>query len=153
MTSSSDSNLQKAKKLGADYLINYKTTPNWEAEVLRLTDGAGASMILEVGGAQTLPKSFECVAFGGMITAIGYLSGKEEPRGKAMNVNVLALRRNVTIKGILNGRKDRFEELLELYAEKKIVPVIDKVFPFEKARDALEYLESGAHFGKVVVNI
>lgn len=153
VTSSSDAKLQKAKELGADYLINYKTTPDWETEVLKATNGAGASIILEAGGAQTLTKSFDCVAFGGMIAAIGYLSGKEEPGKNAMNVNVLALKRNVTIKGILNGPKERFEELLKVYVDNKIAPVVDKVFPFDEAKKALEYLESGGHFGKVVVKL
>jgi NADPH:quinone reductase-like Zn-dependent oxidoreductase len=153
VTSSSDEKLQKAKALGADYLINYRTTPDWDQEVLKATNGLGASIILEAGGAQTLTKSFDCVAFGGMIAAIGYLSGKEEPGGKAMNVNVLALKRNVTIKGILNGPKERFEELLRLYEEKQIAPVVDRVFSFEQAKEALLYLESGGHFGKVVVTV
>jgi NADPH:quinone reductase-like Zn-dependent oxidoreductase len=153
VTSSSDSKLQRAKELGADHLINYKTTPDWDKEVLRITEGAGASIILEAGGAQTLVKSFDCVAFGGMIAAIGYLSGKEEPGGKTMNVNVLALKRNVTLKGILNGPKDRFEELLQLYTEKQVQPVVDKVFAFDQAKEALQYLETGGHFGKVVVKL
>lgn len=88
-----------------------------------------------------------------MIAAIGYLSGKEEPGNKIMNVNVLALKRNVTIKGILNGPKERFEELLQVYEKSKVVPVVDKIFPFEQAKEALKYLESGGHFGKVVVKI
>ncbi|KIW08678.1 uncharacterized protein PV09_00629 [Verruconis gallopava] len=153
VTSSSDAKLQRAKELGADHLINYKTTPDWDKEVLRITDGKGASIILEAGGALTLPKSFECVAFGGMIAAIGYLGGKEEPKGSRMNVNVLALKRNVTIKGILNGPKDRFEEMLKLYEEKKIVPVVDSVYPFSRSKEALQYLESGSHFGKVVITL
>jgi NADPH:quinone reductase-like Zn-dependent oxidoreductase len=153
VTSSSDSKLQRAKGLGADYLINYKTNPDWEKEVLRITDGRGASIILEAGGALTLSKSFDCVAFGGMIAAIGYLSGKEDPEGNRMNVNVLALKRNVTIKGILNGPKDRFEEMLRFYEEKQIVPVIDKVYAFSQSKEALGYLESGVHFGKVVIKV
>jgi NADPH:quinone reductase-like Zn-dependent oxidoreductase len=101
----------------------------------------------------TLSKSFECVAFGGNIAAVGYLSGKEDEEGSKMNTNVLALKRNVTLKGILNGPRDRFEEMLRLYDEKKIKPVVDKIFGFDEARDALLYLESGGHFGKVVVKI
>jgi NADPH:quinone reductase-like Zn-dependent oxidoreductase len=66
---------------------------------------------------------------------------------------VLALSRNVTLKGILNGPKDRFEEMLGLYAQKQIHPVIDRVFEFEKAKDALQYLYAGSHFGKVVVRV
>lgn len=120
VTSSSDAKLQKAKELGADYTINYKSTPNWQDEVMRITDGEGADIIFECGGSETLRKSFDCVAFGGLIDCIGYLSGKEDAPGDRLNTNVLALRRNVTLKGILNGPRDRFEEMVKFYAKHEI---------------------------------
>ncbi|KAI1137577.1 alcohol dehydrogenase [Hypoxylon sp. FL0543] len=153
VTSSSDAKLDRARKLGADHTINYKTTPEWQDKVLELTGGRGADVIFEIGGAKTLEKSFSCVAYGGLISCIGYLSGKEDPPGSRINTNVLALRRNVTLKGILNGPKDRFEEMLAWYDRKQIHPVIDRVFEFEDARDALKYLFSSSHFGKVVVKV
>lgn len=157
VTSSSDEKLKRAtEELGADLTINYRKTGDWDQKVLELTRGRGADVIFEIGGTQTLEKSFECVAFGGLISAIGYLSGKgEQEAGKRLNVNVLALKRNVTLKGILNGPRDRFEEMLETVytVGKGIKPVVDRVFEFERAREALEYLESGAHFGKVVVKV
>ncbi|RYP56347.1 hypothetical protein DL769_009931 [Monosporascus sp. CRB-8-3] len=153
ITSSSDAKLDRARKLGADHTINYKKTPNWHEKVLELTGGKGADVIFETGGAETLTKSFQCVAFGGIISAIGYLSGKEDVPGNRVNTNVLALARNVTLKGILNGPKDRFEEMLRLYQEKEIHPVIDREFEFEEAKYALKYLYGGAHFGKVVINV
>lgn len=121
--------------------------------MLELTGGRGADVILECGGAQTLSKSFRCAAFGGLISAIGYLSGKEEATGARFNANVLALTRNVTFKGIINGPKDRFEEVLRFYEKERIQPVIDRTFEFEKADEALRYLFSGRHFGKVVVRV
>lgn len=145
--------MEQASALGATHTINYKTDPDWDATVLSLTGNKGVDIILETGGAETLPHSFSCVAFGGTIAAIGYLGGKGEPKEGSLNVNVLALKRNVTIKGILNGPRDRFEELLKMYTEKKIVPVVDKVFSFEEAKEALLYLESGGHFGKVIFKI
>jgi NADPH:quinone reductase-like Zn-dependent oxidoreductase len=154
VTSSSDEKLARAKALGADDGINYRTTTNWQDEVLRLTDGEGVDIIFENGGARTLRKSFDCVAFGGLINCIGYLSGKEDAEeGDRLNTNVLALRRNVTLKGILNGPKDRFEEMLRFYEKNRIRPVVDRVFEFEQAKEALEYLYSGGHFGKVVVRV
>lgn len=137
-------------------MINYKKTPDWDAQVLSLTEGRGADVVLECGGAQTLRKSFECVAFGGIISAIGYLSGKEDDSSDVrnrVNASVLALKRNVTFKGILNGPKDRFEEMLKLYEEKRVHPVVDRVFEFDEADQALRYLFSGGHFGKVVVKV
>jgi NADPH:quinone reductase-like Zn-dependent oxidoreductase len=154
VTSSSDAKLEKAKKdLGADFGINYKTTPEWQEEVMNITDNEGADIIFETGGAQTLRKSFDCVAFGGLIDCIGYLSGKEDAPGDRLNTNVLALRRNVTIKGILNGPKDRFVEMTHFYEKHQIHPVVDKVFNMDEAKDALKYLFSGGHFGKVVVKV
>jgi NADPH:quinone reductase-like Zn-dependent oxidoreductase len=153
ITSSSDEKLELAKKLGADKTINYKKNADWEQEVLKMTGGEGVDIIFENGGAATLRKSFECIAFGGLINCIGYLSGKEDAVGDRTNTNVLALKRNVTLKGLLNGPRERFEEMLKFYDEKKIKPVVDKVFGFEESKEALEYLFRGGHFGKVVIKV
>jgi NADPH:quinone reductase-like Zn-dependent oxidoreductase len=153
ITSSSDAKLELAKKLGADHTINYRTTPSWDATVLSLTSNEGVDIIFENGGATTLRKSFECVAFGGLINCIGYLSGKEDKEGDRTNTNVLALKRNVTLKGLLNGPRERLEEMLGFYEEKEMKPVVDKVFKFGEAKEALEYLFGGGHFGKVVIEV
>ena len=153
MTSSSDNKLQRARELSADFLVNYKSTPEWQDEVMKITGAKGADTIFEQGGPQTLAKSFACVKWGGMISAIGYLSGKQDDADDRINTNVLALRRNVTLKGIWNGPKDRLEEAVRIYEENQIHPVIDRVFEFEQAREALEYVAAGSHFGKVVVKV
>lgn len=153
ITSSSDEKLESARKLGADDGINYRLSPNWDKEVLEKTSGEGVDIIFENGGASTLRRSFECITFGGLINCIGYLSGKEDEKGDRTNTNVLALKRNVTLKGILNGPKDRLEEMLRFYDDKKIRPVVDKVFRFVDAKEALKYLFEGGHFGKVVIKI
>lgn len=153
ITSSSDAKLTRATALGADHTINYSTNPQWSQNVLDFTSSNGVSQIFETGGALTLRQSFDCIAFGGLINCIGYLSGKEDAESDRTNTNVLALRRNVTLKGILNGPRERFEEMLGFYEEKKIRPVIDKVFEFEEAKEALEYLYQGGHFGKVVIKV
>ncbi len=120
---------------------------------MQLTGNEGVDIILECGGAQTLQRSFDSVAFGGLIACIGYLSGKQDEPGDRTNVNLLALRRNVTLKGILNGPRDRFEEMNEFYSKHQIRPPVDKVFGFEEAKDALHYLFDGKHFGKVVIRV
>lgn len=153
ITSSSDAKLERAKKMGADVGINYRTNPNWQDAVLEATNNKGADIIFENGGAQTLRQSFDCVAFGGLISLIGYLSGKEIQAGDNFHTNVLALRRNVTLKGILNGPKDRFEEMNGFYEKWQIKPVVDKVFAFDQAKEGLKYLFAGGHFGKVVVKV
>ncbi|TWU71659.1 hypothetical protein ED733_003376 [Metarhizium rileyi] len=169
MTSSSDEKLSRAREeLKADHVVNYKTCWEWQEPVMEATGGRGVDIIFETGGARTLRKSFGCVSFGGIINCIGYLSGKSDldagdgdgdgdgdktPRLHRLNVNVLALRRNVTLRGILNGGKDRFEEMLEFYREKQIRPVVSNVFAFEEAKEAMAYLADGKHFGKVVIRV
>ncbi|KAJ4214714.1 hypothetical protein NW759_010268 [Fusarium solani] len=156
ITSSSDDKLERAKKdLGADTGINYRTHWEWQDPVMKATNGRGADIIFETGGSRTLRKSFESVAFGGLINCIGYLSGKEEEQdtGGKVSVSVLALRRNVTLKGILNGPRDRFEEMVAFYEKHKIKPVVSKVFEMEKANEAVKFLAEGGHFGKVVVRV
>lgn len=153
VTSSSDEKLKHATSLGANDTINYKSMPEWDNIVLEKTNGEGADIIFELGGAQTLRKSFECVRFGGLIACIGYLSGKQDPEGDRTNTNLLALKRNVTLKGIVNGPRDKLEEMLEFYEAKQIRPVVDKVFKFEEGRDVIKYLFAGSHFGKVVIRV
>jgi NADPH:quinone reductase-like Zn-dependent oxidoreductase len=153
VTSSSDEKLKKATQLGANTTINYRSNPNWDDAVLEATDSKGADVVIEVGGAQTLRKSFECVRFGGLIACIGYLSGKQDEAGDRTNTNLLCLKRNVTLKGIVNGPRDELETMLKFYEQKQIRPVVDKVFKFEEANEALQYLFGGGHFGKVVVKV
>ncbi|RDW74457.1 zinc-dependent alcohol dehydrogenase family protein [Aspergillus mulundensis] len=153
ITSSSDEKLQQAKELGADYTINYRKNPEWQEEVLKLTDNHGADIIVEVGGAGTLKKSFNCIAWGGLIDCVGYLSGKVDAPEDRTNVNLLALSRNVTLKGIINGPKDRFEEMIAFYEKHGIKPVVNKIFSFKEAPDAFKYLANGQHFGKIVIKI
>lgn len=173
MTGATDDFISRAKDdLGADEGINYQTHWAWEGEVLKATDDRGADVIFETGGgARTLQKSFKCVAFGGLINCIGSLSGRTDdgedgdgggdggggdgktPKLHRLNVTALALARNVTIKGVLNGGRDRLEEALAFYEEHGIKPVVDKTYAFAKAGDALAYVKKGKHFGKVVVTV
>ena len=153
LTSSSDDKLARGRALGADHLINYKKMPNWQDEVMDITAGLGADHIIENGGKDTLSKSLSCVAFGGQISLIGYLSGKEPPAKGEHGITVMAIKRNCTLKGLLNGSRDMFVELVEMCEEHAIVPVVDRVFAWDEFRKALEYMWNGSHFGKVVIEV
>ena len=144
-TSSSDRKLAVAKKLGADHLINYTTTPDWEAEVGRLTGGAGVDHVIEVGGGGTMTKSVLSVAVGGQIHMIGVLSD-----GALNPAYLIACK---TVRGFMVGSRSDFEAMNKALAAHRIRPAIDKLFDFEKAGDAYRHLDSGAHVGKVVVRI
>ncbi len=145
ITSSSDEKLAKAKELGADETINYRTTPEWEQEVLRLTNGRGADNVLELGGAGTLAKSIASVRAGGQVSVIGVINGTVEP------LNISAILPNIRLQGIYVGSVAMFEEMNRAIALHRLRPVIDRVFPFDEAPEALRYLEAAQHFGKVVI--
>ncbi|KAJ3929089.1 MAG: hypothetical protein NXY57DRAFT_963941 [Lentinula lateritia] len=150
VTSSSDEKLQIATNLGAHHVVNYKTTPNWHEEILKLTGGRGADHILEVGGPDSLEKSLKAVRMAGWVHAIGVIGG-----GTPTEVMMPTIQKACFIRGIQIGSIAQFKDmnrLLSLHPE-VTRPVIDKVFPFEEALRAYEYLESQAHVGKVVIKV
>ena len=147
VTSSSDKKLEKARALGADEIINYKKTPDWDKEVLRFTNGIGVDHVVEVGGSGTLSKSLNCVRIGGHVAVIGVLAGagQFDPRSVLMKA--------VRMQGILVGSRRMFEEMNKAIEGNRLKPVIDKTFAFNEAPEALRYLESGLHFGKIVIRL
>lgn len=148
LTSSSDEKLERARQLGADDGINYKRIPDWEEKVLALTNSRGVDRVVEVGGSNTLSKSLQAVRYNGQIALIGVLTGM------AGDVNTgVILHKHVRVQGIYVGSRDIFEDMNRAIAQQKMSPVIDRVFSFTEAKAAMVYLESGAHFGKVVIRI
>jgi NADPH:quinone reductase-like Zn-dependent oxidoreductase len=144
LTSSSDAKLEKARALGADETLNYKTTPEWGKRARELTRGEGVDLVVEVGGAGTFEQSLRAVRPGGQVAVIGVLSGG------AAQVPLTALLMNaVRAQGTLVGSRETFEQMNRAVALHKLRPIVDKVFPMAHVREALEYLASGAHFGKV----
>ncbi|MFO0966490.1 MAG: NAD(P)-dependent alcohol dehydrogenase [Gemmataceae bacterium] len=145
-TSSSDAKLKRALEMGASDGINYKTTEAWEDKVRELTGGAGCDHVVEVGGAGTLAKSLRAVRMGGRISLIGVLSGA------AGTVNPIPiLMKNVRVQGIFVGSRAMFEDMNRAIAQHKLKPMIDRTFAFDKLPEALAHMESGGHFGKIVV--
>ena len=149
ITSSSDEKLVKAKALGAAFGVNYKTTPDWDKEIWKWTGKKGVDHVVEVGGPGTLGKSMNCVAPGGHIALVGVLSGVGPPESSLFPL----LGRNATLSGIYVGSRDDFEAMNRFLDEKKIKPVVDRVFDFANSLAAFQYLASGSHFGKVVIKI
>jgi NADPH:quinone reductase-like Zn-dependent oxidoreductase len=146
ITSSSDEKLARAKTLGADHVVNYRTHPDWHKEVRRLTGGAGAHHVVEVGGAGTLSRSLASARLGGHVSVIGVLSG-----GKSEVDIAPFIFSALTVRGIYVGNRRMFEELLAAVTRLGIAPVIDKVFPASDAPAAYAHLRSGQHFGKIVL--
>jgi NADPH:quinone reductase-like Zn-dependent oxidoreductase len=146
-TSSHDEKLARLREMGASDVINYKTTPEWDRRVRELTGGVGVDQIVEVGGAGTLPRSLRAIRLGGYIALIGVLSGLGE-------INPMPiLMRNIRVQGIFVGSRTMFEAVNQAIRVNQMHPVIDRVFAFEEAVAALKHLESGSHFGKVVIRV
>ena len=148
ITSSSDEKLARANALGADATINYRTVPDWEKRVLELTGGRGADHILEVGGAGTFAKSLRATRVGGHVALIGVLAGVA---GELRVTDILM--KSLRVTGIYVGSRAMFESLNRAVTQHHLKPVIDRVFPFAEAIAAYEHLQSGKHFGKIVIAI
>jgi NADPH:quinone reductase-like Zn-dependent oxidoreductase len=148
LTSSSDEKLARARDLGADEVINYRTTPEWDREVLRLTNNRGADHIVEVGGAGTLPLSFKSVTPGGHIYLIGVLAGK----GAAIDPTPI-LAKAIHVDGVYVGSRAMYHRMIAAIDTNHLHPVIDRTFPLTQAREALTHMQSGNHFGKIVLNL
>jgi NADPH:quinone reductase-like Zn-dependent oxidoreductase len=147
-TSSSDDKLRRVRELGASDGINYKTTPDWDKRARELTGEAGVDHVVEVGGAGTLGRSLKAVRMGGRVSMIGVLTGGSS------EVTVLPmLMKSVCVQGIYVGSREMFEAMNRAIALHQLHPVVDRVFPFEQAKEAMRYMESGAHFGKVVIRV
>ena len=148
ITSSSDAKLARAKTLGADETINYKTQPEWDKEVLRLTGGNGVDIVLEVGGGETFVRSMSSVRASGQIAVIGVLTGM----AGAVPLGFIGLQ-TLSVRGIFVGSRAMFDDMNRAIAANGLRPVVDRVFPFEQSADALRYLQSAQHFGKIVIKL
>lgn len=148
ITSSSDAKLEKARKLGADATINYRTNPEWQDEVRRITGGRGVDVVLEIGGRDTLRRSMAAARMGAVIAVIGGLSGWSS------DLEYMPLIAGTQrLVGIFVGSRKMFEDVNRVVSAAAIHPVVDRAFAFDQVREAYEYLASGNHFGKVVVRI
>ena len=149
VTSRNDAKLERARTLGAWATVNYKVTPDWDAEVWRLTEKRGVDHVVEVGGPGTLGKSMNSTAASGQIALIGVLTGFGPPEASLFPI----LARNVRLDGIYVGSRADFEALNTFLTEHQIHPVIDRVFPFAEAPAALAHLRGATHFGKIVISV
>src|SRR3990167_1454740 len=144
ITSSSDEKLERARALGADHLINYKTTPEWGRAVREIAPD-GADFIMEVGGGGTIQQSLRAVRIGGHIAVIGVVAG-------AGDINPAVLIGNsAKLQGLSVGSRQMFEAMCRAIELHRISPVVDKVFPWTDAKAAFGAMAAGEHFGKIVL--
>jgi NADPH:quinone reductase-like Zn-dependent oxidoreductase len=149
LTSSSDDKLKVGSDLGATHLINYRSTPRWEAEVKRLTAGRGADLIVELGGPATVAQSVHSTRVGGTVAVIGVLSGFDTAPISVAEVML----NNLRIIGITVGSVRAHRELCEFVSAAGIKPHVSHVFDWEQLDEALAVMRAGEHVGKIAITI
>jgi NADPH:quinone reductase-like Zn-dependent oxidoreductase len=145
--SSSEDKLERARAMGLDSGLNYRAKPEWDRWVREQTDDEGVDLVVEVGGVGTLPRSVRAVRMGGTIAQIGVLSGP----GEQIPLSQI-LHKQIRIQGIYVGSRQDFEEMNAFITLAGLKPVIESA-PWQKVPDVLRRMETGSHFGKLVVTI
>jgi len=138
----------RARALGASDVVNYQRTPEWEQEVRTLTSGRGVDCVIEIGGVGTLARSIRSLARGGRVCLIGFLAGRDGDTNPTPLMMV-----GGSLHGIFVGDREMFEEMNRAIAVNGVKPVIDRVFPFEEAKQAFAHHSSGQFIGKVVIQM
>ncbi|KIV80378.1 hypothetical protein PV11_07879 [Exophiala sideris] len=154
ITSSSDEKLRHVKaKYGVTHTINYKSHPDWAAEIKRITNGRGVDHIIEVGGVGTMGQSLQCVSMGGVVSAIGFLSAL--PSDEMPDVTFLTIIKGAILRGILAGSKQQLEEAVQFIAAKDLPVPVDRIFEFDREGiiAAFKHVASGEHIGKVCISV
>ena len=146
-TTSSKERMMKAKKIGADYVINYNEDVDWSKKVQEITNKKGVDIVVEVGGSKTLEKSIKCSKTGAVIGIIGVLSGgiAELPIGRVIY-------KASRLIGISCGNKMELINMIEKFNSSNTRPIIDTIFNFSDLPNALQYMSKGTHLGKIAIN-
>jgi NADPH:quinone reductase-like Zn-dependent oxidoreductase len=144
-TTSSAEKADKLRALGADEVINYTTTPDWQIAVRALTGGRGVDQVIEVGGG-TLEKSIRSVAIEGQVAFVGRLAG-----AATIDINVL-FNAIATLRVVAAGHHAHFVAMNAAITANALRPVIDKVFSFDEVAEAFRYFDAGKYFGKIVIS-
>ena len=146
-TTSSKERMIKAKKIGADYVINYNEDIEKKKKVQEITNKKGVDIVVEVGGSKTLEKSIKCSKTGAVIGIIGVLSGgiAELPIGRVIY-------KASRLIGISCGNKMELINMIEKFNSSNTRPIIDTIFNFSDLPNALQYMSKGTHLGKIAID-
>jgi NADPH:quinone reductase-like Zn-dependent oxidoreductase len=147
-TSSSDAKIERLKQLGADFTLNYKASPDWGKQAREWT-GHGVDLVVEVGGVGTLNESIRATRIGGTIAFIGVLAG---PPTSDSRLPLMVMQQQ-RLQGVTVGSVEDLKAMADAIAVHRMKPVIDKTFSFDQVKQAFAHMESGAHFGKVAIEI
>lgn len=145
--SSSDEKLERAQGLGADIVINYRRHPQWSPLVREATGGLGVDAVIETVGAATLAQSIDAATMHGFIGVVGFMGGDEA----SIRLTQAVLKR-LRIQGLSVAPLEQHERMVAAIEQGRLEPVVDRVFGFNQLREAMEFMASGQHFGKVVID-
>ncbi|HEX4204758.1 MAG TPA: NAD(P)-dependent alcohol dehydrogenase [Ktedonobacteraceae bacterium] len=153
-TTSSEEKAHRLKALGADEVLNYRTTPDWHIAVRELTGGQGVDQVIEVGGPGTIEQSIKSTRYSGEIALIGSLARDASSMSETSALTVLrsAIAGVVTLRSIAAGSRAQFLALTRAIATHRLKPIIDRVFPFDEAQAAYQYYQEDHPFGKVIIS-
>jgi NADPH:quinone reductase-like Zn-dependent oxidoreductase len=154
VTSSSDAKLERMRALGADDTINYRTHPEWWEAVMELTGGKGANLVVNTVGNGEMDRCLKAGASGARILSIGsdpVTPGRQYAPPQLPARLALLILRDMTLKGVIVGSRRMFANLLAAMEAHAIKPVIDRVYDFEQANDAIAYVAGEEKLGKVVI--
>ncbi len=149
VTSSSDAKLARAKAMGADVAINYKTTEKWDKEVAAI-DG-GPSLVIDSAGGDTLSKAINVTRYGGRVVIYGGTLGDAKIRPYSV------FWRQLDIMGSSMGSPRDFAEMLAQFdpstSSVAIKPAVDRVYAMDDVVEAAEKMNSGEQFGKIILAV
>jgi len=144
ITSSSDAKLNRARSLGADLTINYRDTPDWDAEIRKAIGGNKVANVIDTVGEVQFDQNTSLLVEGGQLSAIGMLGSDFSWTRQAPGVNLAP---------IAVGNREQHEAMTDFMVTHAIRPVVDVVFDLDRIQDAYRCLESGQFFGKVGINL
>ncbi|MEU2236739.1 zinc-dependent alcohol dehydrogenase family protein [Streptomyces vietnamensis] len=144
-TTSSPAKAARLRELGADAVVDYAATPDWAGEVRALTDGRGADRVVDVAG--LLHESVRAITLGGTVVCVGF-TGRTAP---PLDPHAL-FASGATIRSVAVGSRAQFTAMNAFVEKHGLRPVVDRVFPFDRAVDAYRHYAAGTSFGKVVID-
>ena len=146
VTATGEEKAALAKRLGADHVL--AASGDWHKEVVRLTSGRGADLVVDNVGKATWAKSLRAAARGGRIVTVGGTTGYDPP----MEINQV-MWKQLEIVGSTMGTREEFDAAMDLVFAGRLKPVIDQEFPLERGGEAYARLASGQAVGKVVLRV
>jgi NADPH:quinone reductase-like Zn-dependent oxidoreductase len=148
-TTSSVKKVEIAKKLGADFVINYNEDPNYDAYIYKnIMNREGVDVVLDSVGKHTFKKSLRLLKPGGRMIIPGSTTG---PMSEVDLRQIFW--KQLEIKGTTMSNQSEFREVMKLIFKAKLNPVIDRIYPLSEIKEAEEYLQEGKQFGKVLLKI